>query len=90
MSFAKWKNMSKLLQNFHWMHKKEAERACQAAYKAGERDGLKQAESEKETPKCKCGKPAKFYNPLAGHSVSCESCNAKNAKRQRDARAKKQ
>jgi len=44
MSFAKWKNMSKLLQNFHWMYKKEAERACQAAYKAGERDGRKQVE----------------------------------------------
>lgn len=38
-------------------------------------------------PKCKCGKPCAYYGPIGGYSAACERCNAKNAKRQRDARA---
>lgn len=44
MSFAKWKEKSKLIINFNWMHKQDAISACRAAYKAGERDGRKQVE----------------------------------------------
>lgn len=46
MSFADWKKRSKLIANFSWMYKGDAEKACQAAYKAGERDGRKQIEAE--------------------------------------------
>ena len=43
MSFAKWKKRTRLLRNedLNWI---EVEHACQAAYRAGERDGRKQVE----------------------------------------------
>lgn len=40
-------------------------------------------------PVCKCGKYCQYYGAVGGFSVKCEACNAKNAKRQRDARARK-
>jgi hypothetical protein len=35
---------------------------------------------------CKCGNPCEYYGEHAGYSVACADCNAKNSKRQRDAR----
>lgn len=39
-------------------------------------------------PRCKCGKVCAYYGEVGGFSVKCEVCNAKNAARQRAARAK--
>ncbi len=39
-------------------------------------------------PFCKCKKPCELYG-LGGYSVKCPECNAKNAARQREARARK-
>ena len=44
MSFAKWKKKTDLLVYVDTWNRKEAIRACQAAYKAGERQGRKDAE----------------------------------------------
>ena len=38
-------------------------------------------------PTCKCGNACAYYGPVGGYSVACEQCNAKNAARQRAARA---
>lgn len=43
MSFADWKKRSRLIAEIHWIYQGDAERACQAAYKAGERQGRKDA-----------------------------------------------
>jgi hypothetical protein len=45
MSFADWKKRNKVLKAIHWAHQDQAQAACQAAYKAGERDGRKQVEA---------------------------------------------
>ena len=39
-------------------------------------------------PLCKCGKKVAYYGSVGGYSKACEECNARNAKRQREARAK--
>lgn len=44
MSFAEWKKKTKLLNDVNWAHRMDAERAAKAAYKAGERQGRKDAE----------------------------------------------
>jgi hypothetical protein len=44
MSFANWKKKTKTLNEILWLNRKAVERACQAAYKAGERDGRKQVD----------------------------------------------
>jgi hypothetical protein len=41
-----------------------------------------------KAPRCKCGKRCAYYGPIGGYSVACETCNRRNAKRQRDARAR--
>ena len=38
-------------------------------------------------PRCQCGRICAYYGPVGGYSVKCEKCNAKNAERQRRARA---
>ena len=51
MSFAKWKKKTDLLVYVDTWNRKEAIRACEAAYKAGERQGRKDAElAEKFKP----------------------------------------
>jgi len=40
-------------------------------------------------PKCKCGRPCAYYGEVGGYSKACETCNAKNAHRQRCGRARK-
>ena len=45
MSFANWKRKTKTLERVHPGYRAMAEIAAQAAYKAGQRDGLKVAES---------------------------------------------
>ena len=39
-------------------------------------------------PLCRCGQPCAYYGRIGGYSVKCIACNAKNAARQRMARAK--
>jgi hypothetical protein len=44
MSFSDWKKRTKILSRMPWMYEKEAIAIAQAAYKAGERAGLKTGE----------------------------------------------
>lgn len=39
-------------------------------------------------PLCKCGSACQYYGPVGGYSVSCNGCNEKHAKWQRDRRKK--
>jgi multidrug efflux pump subunit AcrA (membrane-fusion protein) len=48
-----------------------------------------QALKSSEAPRCKCGKPCRYYGTVGGYSVACGECDDKNAKRQREARARK-
>lgn len=42
-----------------------------------------------KAPRCVCGNACAYYGPIGGFSVRCKACNARNAKRQRDARRAK-
>ena len=44
MSFVKWKTRTKTFRHIPLTNYADVVRACQAAYKAGERDGRKQVE----------------------------------------------
>ena len=49
MAFADWKRQSKLFQNTRARNRPDQiDAVCEAAYKAGERDGRKQAEAVAE------------------------------------------
>ena len=40
-------------------------------------------------PNCKCGMPCEYYGEVGGYSKACPTCNGRNAKRQRESRARK-
>ena len=45
--------------------------------------------SEDVAPKCKCGEVCQNYGETGGYSVKCKKCNEANAKRPREARARR-
>lgn len=40
-----------------------------------------------KTPRCKCGKPCRYYGPVGGFSVKCNACNDYHNARARKRRA---